>query len=106
MTNLLARADTPMHAIETPVYATESASAGERLLDVRQLSRYLGLDNSRLWLMRLLQASLRGPRAVRIAGHSYWWRSDVDQWLAENDLAQVLRCLGEDLIGAAARVPG
>jgi predicted DNA-binding transcriptional regulator AlpA len=80
-------------------------ASGERLLDVRQLAAYLGLDESRLWLMRLLHASLRGPQSIRVSGHSYWWRSDVDRWLEEHDLTDVLRHLGEDLIFAAAPAP-
>jgi predicted DNA-binding transcriptional regulator AlpA len=87
------------------VVAAEVSGAEERLLDVRQLAAYLGLDESRLWLMRLLQASLRGPQGVRVAGHSYWWRSDVDRWLQEHDLADVLLRLGEDVISGAAAVP-
>jgi predicted DNA-binding transcriptional regulator AlpA len=85
--------------------AAEASGGEERLLNVRQLAAYLGLDESRLWLMRLLQASLRGPQSVRVAGHSYWWRSDVDRWLQEHDLTDVLRRLGEDVITGAAAVP-
>jgi predicted DNA-binding transcriptional regulator AlpA len=94
MTEVLAR----------PAVAGYEARTEERLLDVRQLAAYLGLDDSRLWLMRLLQASLRGPHSVRVAGHSYWWRSDVDAWLRRNDLGAVLRRLGEDLITGAGQV--
>jgi len=81
-----------------------AAVPDERLLDVRQLAAYLGLDRSRLWLMRLLVASQRGPHGVRVAGHTHWWRRDVDLWLAEHDLADVLRGLGEDLISATAPI--
>ena len=98
MTDLLSRV-----AVAVAV-AADASGAEERLLDVRQLAAYLGLDDSRLWLMRLLQASLRGPQSVRVAGHAYWWRSDVDRWLHEHDLAEVLRQLGEDVICGAAAV--
>jgi predicted DNA-binding transcriptional regulator AlpA len=94
MTNTLSRADAPVRP----------SMSEERLLDARQLAAYLGLDESRLWLMRLLQASLRGPHSVRVAGHAYWWRSDVDEWLRSHDLGEVLRGLGEDVICAATRI--
>jgi len=93
MTNTLSRADAP----------ARPSTSEERLLDARQLAAHLGLDESRLWLMRVLQASLRGPQSVRVAGHAYWWRSDVDQWLHDHDLGDVLRRLGEDVIGGATR---
>jgi predicted DNA-binding transcriptional regulator AlpA len=92
------------HVLARAVVATDQPRTEERLLDVRQLAAHLGLDDSRLWLMRLLHASGRGPRGVRVAGHSYWWRSDVDEWLRCNDLAAVLRRLGEDVIVGAREV--
>jgi predicted DNA-binding transcriptional regulator AlpA len=92
------------HVLARSVVVADQARTEERLLDVRQLAAYLGLADSRLWLMRLLHASLRGPRSVRVAGRSYWWRSDVDEWLRCNDLEAVLRRLGEDVIAGAREV--
>src|SRR5689334_15046677 len=98
--------DLPMTEVLT-IAATPADASGaeERLFDIRSLAGYLGLDGSRLWLMRLLHASLRGPRSVRVAGRACWWRSDVDRWLQDHDVAEVLRRLGEDVIAGAGRLP-